>query len=299
MVSIRKRNRSQILISFDPPVSRYSPGEAVRFSVDISLDQDLEVRGGTATLSGHELFRFYEGGPADTADLSDDGPFPWDRKEFFAVSQDFLGPTTLTQGDRHHFELEFALPETALPSFTGDVLGVQWQVSVKLDRPRAADVNADAVLRVVAPVGELLRQPGDFGTSDRPDEAEMTLQLPGTTFRAGDTIEGAVQILPHEDFNAGVRLELVRHEEASEIAAGNERVVVSTELAGPTQFTPGIPLALAWKVAVPADSLPSIRTPGGSVEWTLRAILDRRLRKDVSVSHTLTIYGESLAPTTA
>jgi hypothetical protein len=292
MVSVRKRSGSQVLILFDRPVPSYLPGEVVHFAVDITTERDLEVRSATATLSGRELFRFYEGRPSQSpAESPEEEMFPWDSRQFFAVSNRFLGETTLKQDHHHHFEVSLALPEAALPSFSGDILGVQWQVAVKLDRRMAADVNAEAVLHVLAPARKFLQQPGDFGVSDRPEEAEMTLQLPGLNARPGDTIEGSVRIVPREDFTAAVRLELVRHENVSEVAGSEDRKVVSIELSGSTDFAPGVPATFSWTVHVPPDSPPSVRTPNGSVDWTLSAVLDRRHRKDVTVSQPLTIYG--------
>jgi hypothetical protein len=183
-----------------------------------------------------------------------------------------------------------SLPAEALPSCAGKIVRVNWKVSVKLDRRLAGDLHVEAELSVRSLGPGLSMQSGQYGESSEPNEAELAFILPGLETVAGQPLSGQLRILPRKDFSSEVRLELARNESVSYDQGNHSKEVFPLKLAGSAKFTAGQQQIIPFQATIPPDAAPSVTTPNGSITWTVRGILARRLRKDTIVEQEFRVY---------
>ena len=133
-------------------------------------------------------------------------------------------------------------------------------------------------------------QPGEYGVSNEPDQADLALALPGLETVIGQQIGGQLSVMPHKDFSTEVRLELVRRESVYYGDGNLKETTLPFKLAGNTQFVAGQPQASPFQVVIPPDAPPSIETPHGQITWRIKGILARRLRQDTLVEQEILVY---------
>lgn len=289
----------ELLLTLDHADGAYRPGEVVGMTLVIQPARAMRVRSGTLRVSGTEHYEVCT--QSNTTDSNGNSTvsysYSWERSTFFALEETFLGETTLPSDVPERFTFRAQLPPDALPSCNGEILRVAWLVEVKLDRPLARDLHASAIVRVpaLAPGGEA--PPQAYGVSSEPEEAEMALVLPGLAAVAGSPFSGHLRILPHTDFSAAeVRLEMERSENVPINTGYSQSKAFGLKLAGPTQFRAGEPQSFPFQAPLPADAAPSLQTAHGTLTWTMKGILNRRLRRDTSVDQVITVFTGRVAP---
>jgi hypothetical protein len=99
----------------------------------------------------------------------------------------------------------------------------------------------------------------------------------------GATLRGTVRLTANDRFKArGVRVELAR---LTAVTSGRghttvRRSVATATASGPLELRPRQPKDLVFAVEVPADAGASIISEDYRVDWVLRAVIDRPLRRD-------------------
>ncbi len=291
MFSFLKGKKNEISLALDRPNGIYFPGETVGVTITILPDKELKVRGGQVKLGGTEKYE-YETTQYTTdsdGDSRESSETVTAYHELCELKQDFLGETVLLAGTPQSYTVQLTLPADALPSCTAKIVTISWQVFVKLDRPRGGDPHAEAELRVSRP----LPSPAplsNYGTSNEPKEADLTLVLPGLEAAAGQTFAGELRVLPHKDFSSDVRVELVRDEYVPRDRGNSSQETLPFKLAANTRFVAEQPQTFPFQAVLPPTAAPSLDAPHSSLTWTIKGILARRLRKDTSVEQELQVY---------
>jgi hypothetical protein len=293
MCALRQNPTPELQLTLDRGDGVYRPGEVVGITVTIQPARDLKLRSGTLRVSGTEHFeiRSRVTNTASDGNTTQTDSYTWAQSELFALEETFLGETTLPLGATERFTFRAQLPPDALPTCRGEILHVAWQVEVKLDRPLAGDLNTSAIVRVLglAPGGEAPSQA--YGVSDEPQEAALALVLPGLTAVAGVPFSGHLRILPHKDFRAAeVRLELERTENVPLSEGYTKYNTYGLKLSGSTQFRAGQPQSFPFQAPLPPDAPPTLQAKHGTLTWTMKGILNRRLRRDTSVAQEFTVF---------
>jgi hypothetical protein len=90
----------------------------------------------------------------------------------------------------------------------------------------------------------------------------------------------------------GVRIELAR---LTTVTSGRGQTVIRRSVgevaaSGPLELRPRQPKDLAYAVEVPDDAGPSIVSEDYRVEWLLRAVIDRPLRRDEVWEQTIAVH---------
>jgi hypothetical protein len=107
--------------------------------------------------------------------------------------------------------------------------------------------------------------------------------LPRSSVPPGATLRGTVRLTANDRFKArGVRVELAR---LTAVTSGRghttvRRSVATATASGPLELRPRQPKDLVFAVEVPADAGASIISEDYRVDWVLRAVIDRPLRRD-------------------
>jgi hypothetical protein len=288
MFNFLKGTKVEIMLKLDKPDGIYFPGENVDITIDITPTEDLKLRNAYVRLVGTELYWYRS---YDTNDIESSREIDiWGEEVLFVNEETILSETVLPKDVCQHFSLQMQLPSDALPSFNASILRVVWKIEVKIDRHLAKDIHAETGLHVRLPGGVHPTQPGDYDQFEQPEEAKMSFRLPGLELEAGEALSGELCILPHKDFEGQPRVELVRNEGVSREQGnyGGDKIVA--ELAGITHFVTGQPQTFPFQLLIPADGPPTIQTPHGAINWSLRGVVDRRLHPDVVVVQNVLVY---------
>jgi len=298
MFDFLKGKSAELTLALDRADGVYRPGDVIGVIIEVRPDQDLRLRAGRVRLSGTEHFEVRS--QVNTTDADGNNQlsysYSWERDEFYAEEAEFLGETTLPGGTPERFTFQARLPADALPSCLGEILRVEWLVQVKLDRPLAGDLEARAVVRVPALARGGEAPPAEYGVSGEPNEAELALVLPGLEAVAGQPFAGQLRILPRKDFAVTeVRLELERNENVPLDQGYQHSKAYRVKLAGGTRLKAGQPHVIPFEAPLPPDAAPSLETAHGTLAWTMKGILARRLRRDTSVAQAFTVFTERAA----
>jgi hypothetical protein len=164
-------------------------------------------------------------------------------------------------------------------------------VKVTLDRKMAGDIEDRVDLPVFAGASGTSVQPIESGVSNEPDEADLIFSLPGKEWVMGETIAGRLQITPKKEFDVTeIRVELVRRERVPRDLGNERETMVPVKLSDGTRLKPGQNLALPFNIAIPSPVPATFRTPNSTLDWMLRGVLARRLRKDTIVEEQVFIF---------
>ena len=128
--------------------------------------------------------------------------------------------------------------------------------------------------------------------ADSHGECDLSFRLEKSAFGVGEPIEGTLVLTPSKECKANeVRVELERQEEVPR-GAGNEEVVREAQaiLDGAVELTPGAPREYAFRVEVPPDPVPSLRTDRSTVRWRLKGIGSRRMKRDYNVTQQVLVH---------
>ncbi len=293
MFNFLKGKKTEITFTFDRATPVYVPGDTVGITVQIEPDKDMKLQGARFRLTGTELYCY----TTEETRQDSDGKWEthqvdrWVQNEFFIGEEVFLRETILPNGKPQQYTFQYTLPLECLPSVKGEILKVEWKASVKLDRKLAGDIQEEAPLTVIWPAPGVDVQPGNYGQSSEPYEADMNFILPGLEAVLNQPYGGQLRVLPHKNFDASeVRLELVHYENVPYDKGNHVEKVDKVILAKGAKFEAGKEQVFLFQAPFLADAPPSLETENGTLTWTLKGVLARRLRKDTLVEQSILLY---------
>ncbi|MBI5879086.1 MAG: sporulation protein [Chloroflexi bacterium] len=295
MFDFLKGAKATMTVTLDRAANQaYLPGETVRAQIVVETQGEFKVQEGRVALVYIEDYQYRD----ERATTDSDGDHSreivkvWGKSEAEVQRVVFAREGPLPKNVRQTFDYSVAIPPQALPSLTGGaILKSRWVVKATLDRRLASDVNTEAMLTVVTLALGTNRAPGEFGASNEPNEAALSLALPGHEFVPGETISGQFSVRPAKNFDASeVRVELVCLENVPREKGNTHEGIAKVKLAGGTKFQAGQPIVFPFSVAVPAVAPASANTPNGSITWVLKGVLSRTLRSDTRVEEPVLVY---------
>ena len=292
MFNFLKGGKVNLTVSLDRPSEIYFPGETVHARVSLDSDKELKFQQGRVALLYQEKFQYRA--VTHRTDSQGHGhteeTFHWQTNDQEIARKVFLDETTLPQGSAQAFGFDAQIPVSAPPTYPGTIIQISWSVKATLDRKLSGDINTITPLTVlVSPAGK--QTPGQYGLSNEPDEAQLSLELPGTEWVSGETVQGQLLVSSQKNFDATeVRVEVEQTESVS-YDRGNLRVnTVKVKLAGKTKFTAGETSRFPFQVQIPQPCSPSGSSAYWSVTWKLKGGLARFLRKDTSVEEEIKVF---------
>ena len=266
----------------------YSPGETVEVVITAGpADKDLAL-GEVLVKLGHELEYDYSIS-ADERSLSRTLKEPTTAAEE-RVSVD----GTLAAGETAKWHLSFPVPDSPPGSAAGEIVTSRWFVAAHTPTTPGIDARSEAEIRVYIPrPAKADWPPRQGGYEDH--RAKLELSLAKTEGRPGDQLTGTFSVRPQESFGCtGIRVELEGHERV-DLGDGKDWYVEGprVELAPASKLEPGHDLELAFSLELPADMTPTFETDAGSITCLVRAIVARRLRRDLTVEQPIYVYDYS------
>jgi len=265
--------------------SAYQPAEMIRASVLLAPHQNLTIRRGTARLlcvgdySGASSK--YHSGKAQVI--------------HFEQEQSFAETTRVIQGDQREYELLFAIPDDAIPSYKGRIINVAWKLLGKLDIPRGADRISETpieVLRTMLPGNVDLEMPR------RGSVCAVEFELISQWIAADAVLEGAVLVRPKQDLRiTAATLELVRVElvYTGTVTRPNRVKEKILEIGRSGDALRGRTERLGFRISLPANAQPFLAVPQARAYYELRAKIAVKSHIDCATSVPLLIYNTPIA----
>ena len=281
---------TELTLKLDRPTGVYAPGETIRASLKIVNHKDLNIRQGRMELLMVEEFE-YRSREYSPVSKTWESRTSWDKAKQIAGHWEFLGAMTLPAGFSRIFEHDFFIPQTAIPTAQGHITSCKWILAATLDRKLAFDRKAENEITVLSLAPGAAASPGDFGTSNHPDQAKMSLSLRSREFVTGEKIAGNLQINPQKDFEVTeVRLELIRFESVPRDEGNRSSSTKEVQLADKTNLQAGKALSFAFQIVLPAGGPVTMNTGNSSISWGLRGVLARPWHRDPIVEEAIFIY---------
>lgn len=299
MFDFLKGGKATIKVSADRPVQPYWLGETVHATVTVSGEKDMKVQQARCELVFHEEYEYRY---RDTHRDSDghehtEEKRSWVTEERVVQKEMMFGETTIKGGTNQTFQFNFPIPTNAAPTAsTGKIVKVKWILKGILDRKLLPDISDNVELLVFTTPPNQNVQPGVFGSSNEPGEAEMNFSLPRLEWVLGETLAGEFRINPNKEFEATeIRMELVRREFVPR-DLGNESIErFPIKLAQGTHLAPGQNLVFPFNLMLPPSVPASFRTQRSCVEWKISGVLARRLRGDTHVEQEILVYNKHMS----
>jgi hypothetical protein len=310
---VAKKPAIDIELATDRPA--YLPGESVTAFVRLVPHEDLE--GVECSVALVHVDRYAIGGDSYTDDravageyvLAEDDLAAGAARELSAVlpvprrivppetpqdCADERFPPSGDEADPDSYDLWIEPEERwGPPTSVGPGASSRWLLRCEVAGPGRFPDPVEVPVVVLAPqVPQPAEQPVRDG-SGTPLCAISFHGLPRTSVPPGTMLRGTIRVTAKDDLKArGVRIELAR---LTTIDSGRGKSVVRRSVAqaaasGPLELRPRQPKDLAFAIAVPDDAGPSIISEDYRVEWLLRAVIDRPLRRDEVWEQTIAVH---------
>ena len=290
MFDFLKGGKTSVKLTLDRPISEdatrvypYYLGETVHARVTLASEKEVKIQEGRIALVYQEEYQYKHhhhsrdshGHSRTTVATA------WATDEREVNRQVFLGETSLPAGTQKTYEFDLPIPTNAAPSARAEIVHIKWVVKVTLDRKMAGDIEDRVDLPVFAGASGTSVQPIESGVSNEPDEADLIFSLPGKEWVMGEMIAGRLHVSPKKEFDVTeIRVELVRRERVPRDLGNERETMVPVKLSDGTRLKPGQNLALPFNIAIPSPVPATFSTPNSTLDWMLRGVLARRLRKD-------------------
>jgi hypothetical protein len=294
MFDFLKGGKANLTVTLDRPVQPYFVGETVQARVTIEGQKDLKIQEARVQLVCREEYQYkHEHRHTDSdGHTHTSEETSWTTDEQVVQRQQLMPEGTIPGSFNQTFEFAAAIPAGSPPTCEGGkIVRVKWMVKATLDRKMAGDTEAAADLLVFSAPSGQVGGAGEYGFSNEPAEAELSLNLPGKEWALGETIEGQLVVRPQKTFDASeVRVELVREEHVPRDRGNKHREARAVKIAGKTRLEPGQALTFPFSIPIPAPAPVSSRTRNSTVRWTLSGVLARSLRGDTHVEEEVIVH---------
>lgn len=293
------------------------PGDLVEAEVTVTPQESFVASVGLARLIQTEVLRIDSARDAVPQMMT---PGRRGRSRFGIpdqVDQVFLEDTPLEAGNLHRFPVQFRLPVPAPPTVKGKYAQITWELAASILAKSDWLRRKEGLLANLA-MGRVGENSQEFvvfahpeamhiGGERLPDSPsairnfrnlDVELRLKSGVFPNGGVIEGDVNVESRTGVKAReLRVELVRWERSGNKQA---RVVESQHvLQRPVLQGAGEEIDWAFRLLVPERLMPSVLGRHTFVGWQVRAVVDRPLRPNLTVSQLVQIYTSPLTDPSA
>jgi len=208
----------------------------------------------------------------------------------YTIKEQHFFPPGVTTIRKFNIQVPVDVP----PSSYGKGVDVRWTLKAILDLPRRLNIVKEIPVQVKSIPIRIGKPMSDLPQEKSYRDCGLSLEVPYTTVSKG-TVSGNLRVKALRKFQVrGIRIELRQIENVVGEEEVND-VFAQLELSGPVSFNTSNSPSFAFSLQLPPDAPPTTVTPHSSLRWQLRAMLDRRMRRDISIERDVIIY--SILPT--
>jgi hypothetical protein len=277
--------KPEVDVSLDTGGKPYYPGETINAGIHILSQDRFKVRSGTIELVCTEVYwKMVSDGKSTRAQKY--------KRKLFRLKEEFLAGTEFSSGMALHERKNLILPVDIPPTISGKTANIGWQLDVKLDVPKMRDIHKKQTLTVL-PVAEAIPA-GRSGTTElnkttSSSDGDLTLNLDSKYTGAGETIRGSLEAAIRKDISVeGVRVELEVKEKAG--VKSSRTIADAVQLEEKTALSGGAYQRWRFTLKIPEGTLPGFKISETSVQWRVKGILNKRLKKDFTVDLPVRVY---------
>ena len=173
----------------------------------------------------------------------------------------------------HDFPFAIGLPARLPPTFDGMLTEIGYGLRAKVDLPRHVDLHAEKGFAVLAIVPALAEAPAPVTAHDTSGR-ELTLELPRSTHRLGQTFSGCVHLArPGEGRSRRLTLELLSCERGSAQGVWAEHVEREADLRVELEHVTDAS-TFSFSFQVPDSAMPTFCGDHCELTWRVAARLD-------------------------
>ena len=224
------------------------------------------------------------------------------------IDEIFAEDVMMEGGFMRRYPVHLRLPDTAPPTVKGKFARISWELSAtiltradwlptgdgwlaNLARGRAARCEQELVVFSRSDIDPMDGLPliDELQASRSYRNVTMELSLDSPNVANGGTVSGSLSVKPRTEIRAReLRVELMRWERSGSKQA---RVIEHSEvLQRPAILAADGETDWAFRLTVPDPLMPSVLAHHTFVGWQVRAVIDRKLRPNQSVSQLLHVY---------
>lgn len=284
-------------VAFDLELERADllPGRSAACVLRVRPEDDVEARGILASLIATEWWQYTatESGPNGTTRTTTETR----RQEHVRLPVQLVGPVRLAGGAEVVYPFDVPVPPLGPASFESEVLGLRWELEVKIDRP-GFDAGLSIDVRVHQPTALLMAgvvSGGQFALWPSAEASEgslrATIALDPVPVCLGGPLSGELTLSGTQPERLQeIRLEL-RVKAKATVSSGKDQdlTIWRGRIAGEGEHGAG---TYRFADVLPNVPNPTIRLPHGEAHAQLHVILarawapDRHLVRDVAVATT-------------
>jgi hypothetical protein len=259
----------------------FHPGDIVNLGISISSEDNFTLRSASAELNCIEVFwRLVSDGKSTRNQKTE--------RNLFRFKEEFLGYTEFTSGMAINGSASFALPKDIPPSVSGKIANISWRLDVKLNIARMRDIHNKSLISVLPVATEIPLTEGSGGNPEAQvtatsDDGSLLLIIDSECGSAGKTLHGSLEAAPRKDLSfTEIRAELEMKESAGNKSSKTAADMVVLE--EKSTLPDGTHERWSFELKIPDSAAPSVDVSSTKVEWNVKGILARSLKKDISVS---------------
>ncbi|MFC1924817.1 hypothetical protein ACFLXA_05605 [Chloroflexota bacterium] len=208
--------------------------------------------------------------------------------EFTRVSYNIKDQPSFPPGVTTTRKFNIQVPIDAPPSSYGKEVNVCWTLKAILDLPKRVNLVKEITVQVMSIPIRTKKAMTDLPQEKSYKDCILGLEVPNTTVSKG-AISGSLQVKALRKFQfRGIRVELRQIENVTGRVEVNN-VVAQQDLSGPISLNVTDSPSFPFSLPLPANAPSTTVTPHSSLRWQLRAVLDRKMRRDIDVERDVII----------
>jgi len=285
MLSFLKKPK--VDITLDAAHGPFHPGDVVKVGVYISSQDSFKLRAASVELKCVEVYWKMVSDGKTTREQKT-------KRNLCKLREELLGNTEFTSGMALSESASFTLPADMPPTIIGKTVNISWQLDVKLNVAAMRDAHEKGEITVMPIPTAIPVTDGSGSDSTKTVTASsgngrLTLTIDSEHGATGKTLRGSLEAAIEKDINfEGIRVELEKKETAG--TRSSKTVADLVMLEEKSSLAGGAVRQWSFRLKFPDSPLPSFAVSSSKIEWNVKGIVDKSMRKDFSVSCPVRVY---------
>jgi len=274
-------------VTLDVKDGPIQPGDIINLGISILSHDSFTLRSASVELKCIEVYwKIVSDGKSSRNQKT--------KRNLFKFKEEFLGSTNFTSGMALYESASFTLPVDIPPTVYGKTVNISWQLDLKLNVAKMRDIHEKSEITVLPiPIGIPMTEGSGNNLIKKvmasSSDGELILTIDSEYGTAGKTLHGSLEAGLKKDVSfTGIRAEIEVKESAgtksSKTAADLVMLEEKSSLAGGTHKQ------WSFELKFPDSPPPSIDVSSSKVEWNVKGIIDKSMKKDFSVSYPILVY---------
>ena len=269
--------KPKVDVSLDAGGGPFQSGDIVKLGVHISSQDSFKLRSATVEFKCVEVYwKTVSDGKSSRQQKM--------KRNLYKHKEELLGETEFSSGMALNQSASFTLPNNMPHTVIGKIVNIGWWFEVKLDVASMRDVKEKKAITVMAiPTAIAVGEDGAKTATASSGDGQLALTIDSDQGAAGKTLKGTLEAAIEKDTRFDtVRVELGVKETAGEKKSSTaaDKVVLEEQ----SSLEAGATRRWSFELTFPDSLQPSIAVSSSKIEWKMKGIIDKPMRRDFSTS---------------